>query len=233
MISIIIPTFNEEDHIAVTIRHLRESENPALLTEIIVVDGGSLDNTVFVAKKTGADQVLISDKKGRSAQMNFGALHAKGGILYFLHADTFPPVDFAQQINQAVKANYNSGCFKLCFDHPHWFLKANCWFTKFDVNAFRFGDQSLFVNKATFEQSGGFCKKHLILEDQEIIRRLKEIGRFTVIQKPVLTSARKYLQNGVYKTQGIFFLIYMMYKLGVSQQKLLNTYRELIRQDKH
>ncbi|MBD0288215.1 MAG: hypothetical protein ICV79_22730 [Flavisolibacter sp.] len=121
----------------------------------------------------------------------------------------------------------------LSFDYHHWFLKANCWFTRFDVDAIRFGDQSLFVTKEKFEQVGGFCEKHIVLEDQYIINQLKKICRFTIIKKPVLTSARKYLENGIFKTQGIFFLIYFMYRLGYSQQKLVSTYRKLIQQNKH
>jgi len=81
-------------------------------------------------------------------------------------------------------------------------------------------------------QVGGFCEKHIVLEDQQIIRQLKKISSFKVIKKPVVTSARKYVENGIYKTQAIFFLIYFMYRLGFSQQKLVSTYRKLIRQDK-
>lgn len=232
MISVIIPTLNEEGHIGDTVHYLRESVSPQMLTEIIVVDGGSTDRTIRKAKKAGA-QVLISAKKGRSAQMNFGALYAKGDILYFLHADTLPPPGFDSDIANAVTTGYPAGCFKLSFNYEHWFLKANCWFTRFDFDAFRFGDQSLFVKKATFKKSGGFCEKHLVLEDQEIIVRLKNIGRFTVVQKQVLTSARTYLQNGIYKTQAVYFLIYMMYRLGVSQSKLLSIYKKLVLQDKY
>ncbi|MBC7744612.1 MAG: TIGR04283 family arsenosugar biosynthesis glycosyltransferase [Flavobacterium sp.] len=232
MISVIIPTLNEEDYVANIIYFLRECENESIPLEIIISDGGSTDQTISIAEKAGADLVLRSGKKGRSAQMNFGAFYAKGDILYFLHADTFPPANFAMQINHAVKNKCSSGCFTLRFDHTHWFLKTNCWFTRFNVNAFRFGDQSLFVNRKLFNFVHGFSEKHFLLEDQEIITRLKKNSRFAVIQEPVTTSARKYLQNGIYKTQGIFFLIYLMYRLGVGQQNLLNTYRKLICQDK-
>ena len=88
------------------------------------------------------------------------------------------------------------------------------------------------MTKNKFVEVGGFCEKHIVLEDQDIIKRLKKIARFTVMNKPVLTSARKYLENGIYKTQSIFFVIYFMYRLGFSQKKLLMTYQKLIRQDK-
>ena len=230
MITIIIPTLNEQDHIAATVRYLRGLEKADVFTEIIVCDGGSSDLTVQEAEKAGADQVVISNKRGRSPQMNYGASFAKGDILYFLHADTFPPPYFAIRIIDAHKKGLDAGCFTLSFDYKHWFLRANCWFTRFDFNSFRFGDQSLFINVNIFKQLGGFCEKHEVLEDQEIIKRIKASSKFTVIQKPVITSARKYLANGVFKTQGVFFLIYFMYRLGCSQSGLVKTYKKMMRQ---
>lgn len=230
MISVIIPAYNEEKQIGLTIRHVRERGAP-FVTQIIISDGGSSDNTIAEAKMAGAEAVL-SPRKGRAAQMNYGASFATSPVLYFLHADTLPPAGFSKAITDAVNKEFGSGCFMLQFDYPHWFLEANCWFTRFDINAIRFGDQSLFVQKEVFEKCGGFSEKHIVMEDQEIIRRIRKLCRFIIIKKPVITSTRKYLENGIYKTQGIYFLIYFMYRLGYSQQKLLQTYRSLVRQDK-
>ncbi len=83
--------------------------------------------------------------------MNLGAGHAQGDVLYFLHADSYPPPGFTSEIIETVLTGNNSGSFRLDFDNNHWFLKMNCWFTRFDVNAFRYGDQSLFVTKACFQ----------------------------------------------------------------------------------
>jgi rSAM/selenodomain-associated transferase 2 len=231
MISVIIPVYNEESCIKATIDHLWEYDEDKLVKEIIIVDGGSTDKTLEKAMSEGVT-VLSSPKKGRAAQMNFGASSARCEILYFLHADTVPPKGFSGDILRAYNKQSAAGCFMLSFDHDHWFLKANCWFTRFNVDSIRFGDQSLFVTKATFTETGSFCEKHMVLEDQDIIRRIKKTKRFVVIKRPVFTSARKYLENGVYKTQAIFFIIYFMYRLGFSQQKLVATYRKLIRQDK-
>jgi rSAM/selenodomain-associated transferase 2 len=230
MISIIIPTYNEADQIASTIGRLKDITADGDV-EIIVSDGGSTDQTMQLANDSGAT-VLLSKKKGRAAQMNAGAAIANGDMFYFLHADTLPPEDFLTEIIKAVAQGYDAGCFMLAFDHPHWFLKADCWFTRFDVNTLRFGDQSLFVTKVAFEKAVGFCEQHIVLEDQELIKRLRKTVRFKVIKKAVTTSARKYLENGVYKTQGIFFFIYFLYRMGVSQQKLVDTYKKLIRQNK-
>lgn len=231
MVSVIIPTYNEAAHIKTTIEKVWQYDEGGLIKEIIIADGGSTDNTVTIAKSEGV-KIVISPKKGRAAQMNFGASFATEMILYFLHADTIPPQNFTKDIVKVIQQGFGAGCFMLSFDFNHWFLKANCWFTRFDVDAIRFGDQSLFVSSDIFKNSGGFAETHIVLEDQELIKRLKKMTRFTIIKKPVLTSARKYLQNGIYKTQGIFFIIYFMYRLGYSQQKLVATYKKMIAEDK-
>lgn len=231
MISVIIPTYNEAAHIKATIRRLWEYDEASLIQEIIIADGGSSDDTVALALTEGV-QVVVCPRKGRAAQMNFGAAAASQKILYFLHADTIPPRNFTTDIKNKVDNGLSAGCFMLQFDYNHWFLNANCWFTRFDVDAIRFGDQSLFVSNHLFQQAGGFCEKHIVLEDQDIIKRLRRISPFTIIKKPVITSARKYRENGIYRTQGIFFIIYFLYRMGCSQQKLVSTYRRLIKQDK-
>jgi len=231
ILSVIIPTYNEGAGIRNTIERLWQHDEAQLIKEIIIADGGSIDNTRAEANSEGVT-ITISPQKGRAAQMNFGASLASGDVLYFLHADTIPPINFTQDIRTAIDSGYDAGCYRLSFDHGHWFLKANSWFTRFDVNAFRYGDQSLFVTKKKFESTGGFSEKHIVMEDHHLIKRLKKPGRFKIIKKPVITSARKYVQNGVYKTQAIFYLIYFMYRMGFSQQKLLTIYRRLIKQDK-
>jgi rSAM/selenodomain-associated transferase 2 len=230
MFSIIIPTYNEADQIAQTISktHAANGKHEA---EIIVVDGGSIDDTVAIAKQCGAT-VVVSERKGRAAQMNKGASVAKHNMLYFLHADSIPPNDFTTQILRAYKDGAKSGCFRLSFDYDHWFLKANAWFTRFNVNAVRFGDQSLFVTKNILQKSGGFREDLLMMEDQEIIHRLKKHTRFKVLNDVVTTSARKYLHNGVYRMQGIFYRIWAMYYLGYSQERMLKVHRRLIQRHK-
>ncbi|MDQ3100306.1 MAG: TIGR04283 family arsenosugar biosynthesis glycosyltransferase [Bacteroidota bacterium] len=230
MISVIIPTYNEEGYIGATVGAVLRAARKDLLAEVIVVDGGSTDGTTKEAEAAGA-RVITSLRKGRAVQMNVGAENAQGTILYFLHADSIPPGGFTQRIIDDARETI-AGCFRLRFDHRHWFLRANCWFTRFDIQAFRYGDQSLFVKADAFQRTDGFNEQLVIFEDNEIITRLKKIGSFKVLPFCVQTSARKYLENGIYRMQGVFYLMWFMYSLGYSQEKLVNTYRVLIRQDK-
>lgn len=230
MLSIIIPTYNEADQIADTISKI-SATNLSEKSEIIIVDGGSTDETIAIGQKLGV-LTVISKRKGRGAQMNTGAAMARGDILYFLHADSIPPKNFAQYIKDAMLSGVTSGCFRLAFDYSHWFLKANCWFTRFNVNAVRFGDQSLFVTRDVFIKSGGFREDLVVMEDQEIIHRLKRLGKFTVMNAAVTTSARKYHENGIYRMQGIFFRIWLLYYLSYSQERIIKVYRSLIKKHK-
>lgn len=231
MISVIIPTYNEEENIAATIAEIKNRDRENCISEIIVSDGKSTDRTVAIASNAEAT-VITCEKKGRAAQMNFAASIAKGEILYFMHADSIPPENFTNYVLNALVKRYTSGCFRLAFDYDHWFLKANSWFTRFNVNAVRFGDQSLFVTKRVFNKSGRFNEDLMLMEDQEIIHRLKKCGKFKVMKAAVSTSARKYLDNGVYRLQFIFYQIWLFYYLGYSQEYLLKLHKKLIRKSK-
>jgi rSAM/selenodomain-associated transferase 2 len=232
LLSVIIPTYNEQENIEGTLQAVLKHDTHKYIHEVLVVDGGSTDNTCKEVGKQGASRFIISPRKGRASQMNYGASIATGEVLYFLHADTIPPIGFTLDIVKAVNQGHSAGCYRLTFDCSHWFLKLNAWFTRFDVNAFRFGDQSLFVTKQKFLESSGFCEKHIVMEDHELIKRLKKMGSFIIMERTIATSARKYLVNGIFKTQSVFFLIYFMYYLGFSQHTLIRTYRRLLKQDK-
>nr|WP_245402714.1 TIGR04283 family arsenosugar biosynthesis glycosyltransferase [Pontibacter sp. E15-1] len=224
--SIIIPTYNEEAVIGQLLGFLRQHVSAG--TEIIVADGGSTDATRHIAEAQGAC-VLHCKRKGRGPQMNEGAAASTGEVLYFLHADTFPPHGLEAQLKQAIAQGVGSGCYRLHFDDQHWFLRLNAWFTRFDLNAIRFGDQSLFVRRDVFWAIGGFNERLLLLEDQEVIGRLQEKAPFVVLPQQVVTSARKYRELGVYRLQAGYFLIYGLYRLGVPQGRLVRIYKWLLR----
>ena len=226
MISIIIPAFNEEKTIPRLISYLKENSGEGV--EIIIVDGGSADQTISVAGKAGAT-VVKSPEKGRAKQMNYGAERAKNDILYFLHADTYPPPSFYSDIEESTKKGNKAGCYRLSFDDDHPFLKFYCWFTRFDIDVFRFGDQSLFVEKDVFEKAGRFDEKLIVMEDQEIVRAIKKVSNFIIFKRSVITSARKYRKIGIVKLQLIFTSVLTMYYLGVDQQKIVDFYFRKIR----
>jgi rSAM/selenodomain-associated transferase 2 len=227
-LSIIIPTYNEAGQIGLLLRALQQLGATGSAAEIIVVDGGSHDATAAEATHAGG-HVVRSPRKGRAAQLNYGAGRARGAVLYFLHADSYPPPTLLADVRKAVTAGYGGGCYRLAFDDPHWFLRLNAWFTRFDWNWVRFGDQSLFVRREVFARAGGFDERLHLFEDQEIIPRLRRQGRFVVLRAAVTTSARKYRTNGVYRLQAIFGLLCLLYRLGVSQRQLVRVYRRLIR----
>ncbi len=230
-ISIIIPTYNEAATITALLGYLGPARAGAPALEILVVDGGSTDATRLLARQAGAT-VLASPRKGRAAQLNHGAQRARGEVLYFLHADSYPPPGFLADVRRAVAQGYGAGCYRLAFDHPHWFLRFSAWCTRLPLTAVRFGDQSLFVRRSLFTRIGGYREDLLLMEDQEIVGRLRAQAPFRLLPRAVTTSARKYLVNGVFRLQGIYTLIVVLYRLGVSQRRLVQIYRRLIRQGK-
>lgn len=225
-ISVIIPALNEEQVIGRTIAQLKEKSS-GWIEEIIVVDGGSSDQTVKCVERAGAT-VASTDQKGRARQMNYGARQASSPILYFLHADSIPPQNFDARIVESVQQNDPAGCFRLAFDADHPLLNFYSWCTRFDIDAFRFGDQSLYIKKDLFEQLGGFKDHLIVMEDNEMVRRIKSRESFKIIADNVVTSARKYQKVGIIRLQLIFTLIYTLFFMGYSQEKLVSLYTKLV-----
>jgi rSAM/selenodomain-associated transferase 2 len=226
-ISIIIPTYNEGAVIQKLIAFLIDNSN-SLVKEIIVSDGGSTDETQQLAEQAGA-LVLNCPQKGRAAQMNYGANKATGQILYFIHADTFPPIHFAADIVQAFKSNYTFGRYQTKFDSPKKILLFNAWFTRFDLFICYGGDQTLFMDKKLFEQIGGFNDEMKIMEDYDIVTRAKSVGaRYKIFSSAALISARKYETNSWWRVQTANYIIIQMYKNGATQDQMINHYKKLL-----
>lgn len=227
-ISVIIPTFNEQGRVGELVRAIRQKESSkGHIRQIIVADGGSLDDTVREAERAGAT-VLKCKQKGRANQMNEGADLATGDILYFLHADTFPPQDFDRDIDRAISKGAGAGCFRLTFDDDHPLLRFYGWCTRFKSTLVRFGDQSLFVKADVFREIGGFDDQLVVMEDQKIVGNLKKVVPFDHLEKAVQTSARTYKKNGVIRLQFIFCMIVILYYGGAKQDTLVHLYNSLI-----
>lgn len=187
-----------------------------------------LDTKFAIANSTRTDVQLISSPKGRAIQMNRGAEVSCGNILYFLHADSFPPKNFDQLIINEVKKNNQAGCFRLQFESKHWWLRLASWLTQFSWRACRGGDQSQFITRDLFDNIGGFDASYTIYEDNILINELYARKQFVVINKKIKTSARLYERHGVWKLQYHFWAIYVKKVFGASAEELYAYYKKYI-----
>lgn len=225
-VSIIIPALNEAQNIVRLVQQLKDYGG-RLVEQIIVVDGGSSDGTIDLAKQAGA-KVLKSPKKGRACQMNYGAKYASGELLYFVHADTFPPACYMQRIQEAVKEGFPMGCFWFEFDSDRKIFKFQNYMTRFDKMYCRGGDQSLFVTKTVFEELNGYKSDFIIMEEYDFIGRARKKYPFKIIPKAVKVSARKYENNSFLRVMMANAIVFSMYRFGVSPQVMAKTYRNLL-----
>jgi rSAM/selenodomain-associated transferase 2 len=221
-ISIIIPVFHEATTIVKTLGRLKDDVG----VELIVVDGGSEDNTVELTKQMGV-KVISSPIPGRAHQMNIGAAAARGDIFLFLHADTKLPQNY-QKIVQMTLAQEKviAGAFKLAIDGQQWSLrlveKMVNWRSQFC--SLPYGDQAIFLEKRVFQDLGGFANLP-IMEDFEFVQRLKRRGKIALAPVAVLTSGRRWQKLGVFKTTLINQLVIVGYYLGISPTQLRHFYQ--------
>ncbi len=234
MISIIIPVLNEASTITSVLDHLTKNSSTKNIAELLVVDGGSSDATRELIREFSATSThtiqLISSEKGRAKQMNTGARNATGSILYFLHADSFPPKNFDSLIIAEVQKGNPAGCFKMKFDSKHWWLRLASWFTKFSWRACRGGDQSQFITRELFDEIGGYDETYIIYEDNILINELYERKKFVVIQEWIGSSARLYRDKGVWYIQYHFLIIYIKKWTGADADELYAYYVKNIKQ---
>lgn len=222
-ISIIIPIINEAETIGKLIQHLLDNSTSDQIADIIIVDGGSSDNSKSIVEDF-SNVTLITSQRGRAKQMNSGAKIAKGTILYFLHADSFPPKNFDELILNKVNKGNGAGCFRMQFDSTHWWLRLASWLTQFHWRACRGGDQSQFITTSLFEEIGGFDETYIIYEDNILINELYKRHKFIVIPEKIRTSARLYRQHGVWKLQYHFWTIYVKKWFGADADELYAYY---------
>lgn len=225
-ISIIIPVLNEEEYIKKVVKAIQNNATSGNIKELLVIDGGSIDNTVNAANSLGA--TVISSQRGRAKQMNLGAKIATGEILYFLHVDTLPPKGFDDHILNGYLNGYEAGCFRLQFDSKHPVLRFFAWCTRINHKVCRGGDQSLYISKIVFHKIGEFNTAYTIYEDNEFIGRIYKLANFTILPNTVKTSARRYQKKGVFTLQYHFGIVHLKHYLGAKPATLYQYYKQHI-----
>jgi len=224
-ISIIIPARNEAAYLPRTLQCVMPDE-PG---DVIVVDGGSEDGTVEIARRWDAT-VLGVDEPGRGRQMNLGASHAKGEVLLFLHADTLLPAGYTELIEQALaSSDITAGAFALAIEaegRGYRFIERTVrWRSRW--GQLPYGDQALFMPRAMFEAVGGFPDEP-IMEDFELMRRLRKRGRVALIRSPVHTAPRQWRRHGLMRTTVTNISSALAYAGGVSPRHITRWRRWLL-----
>jgi len=221
LISIIIPTLNEEATLGATLERLQDQEKPF---ETLVVDGGSDDATRALARSQGA--TVLQAPKGRAPQMNRGAEEATGRVFLFLHADTLLPPDGLSIIRRTLaEPHATSGIFRLQFDAPSPLLRFYAWCTRWPWIRLCFGDRGQFVERSAFESVGGF-PDWPIYEDLELASRLHAYGGFRFLDAAVTTSARRFRRHGPLRQQLRNLYLWSHYMLGSDPERVAPLYPE-------
>lgn len=220
-ISVIIPTLNEGQGIAVTIRAVRTGRN----VEVIVADGLSTDETASRALRAGAR--IVSSERSRAVQMNAGAGHATGELLVFLHADTRLPRGYDAVVRDALEdPSVAAGAFSLGFDEDTNGLRVVALGANLRSRLFGlpYGDQAFFTRRDAFRMTGGFPRAP-IMEDVAFIRSMKRAGRVVIVPGRVITSARRYASLGPLKTWLLNQTAMAAYALGMPLETIAGLYR--------
>ncbi|NMF85354.1 TIGR04283 family arsenosugar biosynthesis glycosyltransferase [Nodosilinea sp. P-1105] len=220
-LSVIIPTLNEASHLGRTLDTLSSSYP----LEVIVVDGGSTDSTVAIARSHQAQ--VITTAPGRAQQMNSGAQVATGQMLLFLHGDTQLPPQVDQLVRRTLaQPGVVAGAFDLAIAGSGWGLRWVEWGVKLRSRWLQmpYGDQGIFLTAARFHGLGGFPDLP-IMEDFVLIRRLRQQGRIAIAPGYVITSNRRWQTHGVIYTTLLNQLMILGYYVGISPQRLARWYR--------
>jgi rSAM/selenodomain-associated transferase 2 len=221
-LSVIVPTLDEEATIATTLAHARRPGD----VELVVVDGGSRDETVHVARPL-ADRVLDAPR-GRAAQMNAGAAAARGAVLLFLHADTRLPDDYPALVADALApADVVGGRFDIRLDAPGLAYRVieRLIGLRSRLTGVATGDQAIFVRRDAFVRVGGYPAIPL-MEDIALCRALKRAGRMAALRDVVVTSARRWQRDGLVRTVALMWTLRLAYYAGVSPARLARAYRD-------
>lgn len=197
--------------------------------EAIIVDGGSSDKTIDLIRETSPDIRLIKSKNGRAQQLNQGASMARGDTLLFLHADCVLPKNAVKKVENALAENkYVGGGFSLALDEQALIYKLIAYFSNLRVRYFGhfFGDQAIFIRREVFRELGGFRDLEL-MEDMDFSQRVKKRGGMVQLPAEVISSARRWKRNGVWRTIWLMQKIKLLYFLGANPSSLKKLYADI------
>jgi rSAM/selenodomain-associated transferase 2 len=220
-LSIIVPILNEIELLPELLAHLQQWQRKGC--EVLLVDGGSSDGSADVAEAIGFK--VLRSSRGRSRQMNAGAASAKGSVLVFLHADTQLPANADVRISKALK-DHHWGRFDVQLSGDKGMLRVISFFMncRSRLTGIATGDQTIFVDRATFKAVGGFPEQPL-MEDIEMSKRLRRLGHPSCIQARVISSGRRWLTHGVWPTIWLMWRLRWRYWRGESAECLSRLYQ--------
>lgn len=221
-ISVVIPAIDEAEGISAAI-HSATSQGAA---EVLVVDGGSQDETVSQALAAGAR--VVHSEPGRARQQNAGAAVASGSVLLFLHADNRLGPDCLGQIREALEREPQAwgGAFRHRIDAPHWLFRCIEWGDTMRVRlrGVPFGDQGLFIRRDAFDRVGGFPEEPL-MEDVLLAQRMRRTGWPLLLAGPVWTSPRRWQRHGILRQTARNWSLQVAHACGCSPRRLAAYYR--------
>lgn len=221
-VSIIIPIYNEIATINELIENLKQFEDKS---EIIFVDSASSDGTDEAIK--GIHKLVYSPKKGRSNQMNYGAMQSTGDILLFLHADSILSSDAINEIERVISHGHRAGCFQIKFNSRSVFMKICGVMSNLRVSMrnIAFGDQGIFISRDYFYELGEFSDIPL-MEDYKLSMNIKSDGEKIILAKTkIKTSERRFLETGRLRTMARMQKLQYMYRRGKDIELIANLYR--------
>lgn len=223
LISIIIPTLNNEDSISDCLAHLIAFGRGS---EIILVDGGSEDSTVAIAQDYPVR--IYAGNAGRASRMNYGAGRATRDILYFLDPETIPPTDFVEGIYNCFLEGNVGGCFSMRFVNGKKLTTIKKYMSRLKITWTGGGDQSLFLFARTFEYLGGYNESLEIMEDFDLVDRMRRLGKFHVHPGEISVRPQKYQSVSYLKVQLANVFVYQMYRIGYQQEILKRTWSRML-----
>ncbi len=221
-ISVIIPTLNEAAELPETLRRLRLVPE---VREVIIADGGSRDDTVKLAQEAG--RMVVNCESGRGRQLRAGAERATGEVVLFLHADTWVPPAAGRALRACLARPgvVAGGFYKVFRDPPSWLVRGSrfkCWW-RLLVARHVMADQGIFLRRETLTRIGGVPDVPL-MEEFELCKRLRLLGRIALADATVVTSARKFRKLGVLRTYALMWRVTAGYHRGVPLEELRRWY---------